>query len=239
MKLKDIMAGTRAIHRVRLPLVNVPSSEAVAHPELAEQRARDQAADPRGLAAFSAGYIEAGVRVLLGRETREALKRARAYAETNGSKTPVPGDPLYDFGLRLYLVALATVDPDSDPRDPDPFFGERGDIESAVTAILESPHIGRDGILYLSEQQQAWQDLLNPQELRVSPERLYELVAEVATSPDAGPFWRLRPGMQWVLARFMASQLLSSPDHKYFFTADSAVSISSSTEAATTSGSSA
>lgn len=221
MKLKDIISGTRAIHRVRLPLVNVPSGDAAALPELVAQRERDQAASPPGVAAFSLGYVECGVRVLTGLETQEVLKHAEAYAERNGSKRASPGDPLYDFGQRLYTVALATVDPDSNPSDPDPFFGERGNVESAVQAILESPHIGRDGILYLSERQEYWQDMLNPQELKATPERLYELVGEVATSRDAGPFWRLRPGMQWALARFMATQLLASPDHRFFFTSDS------------------
>lgn len=221
MKLKDIIQGTRAIHRVRLPLVNVPVGDAAALPELAAQRERDQAAAPPGQAAFSAGEIEVGLRVLLGIETQEALKRALSYAELHGSKNPGPGDPLYDFGLRLYTVALAAVDPDSDPRDAEPFFGNRGDPQSGVDDILNSPHIGRDGILYLSEQQEYWQDLCSPQPLKLTPEQLWEKVGEVAASRDGRPFFGLRPGLQWVLARFMAGQLVSSPDHKFFFGADS------------------
>lgn len=235
MKLKDIIAGTRAIHRVRLPLVNVPSGNAIAPSELAAQRERDQAAAPPGQAAFSADSVEVGVRVLTGLESQEILKEARAYAEKHGSKRPEPGDPLYDFGLRLYTVALSTVDPDSDARNPEPFFGVRGSVQSAADEILSSPHIGRDGILYLSEQQQVWQDLLNPQELKVTPERLYELVGEVAASQDADPFWRLRPGMQWVFVRFMAVQLWNALDPKSSSGADSPTPSSSSSDVATAS----
>jgi hypothetical protein len=221
VKLKDIIQGTRAIHRVRLPLVNVPADDATAPPELAAQRARDQAAAPPGQAAFSSGYVEVGLRVLLGVETQEVLKRAQSYAEQHGSKTPNPGDPLYDFGLRLFTVAIAAVDPESDPRDAEPFFGNRGDAQSGVDDILDSPHIGRDGILYLSEQQEYWQDLCSPQPLKITPEKLWEKVGEVAASRDARPFFGLRPGLQWVLVRFMAGQLVSSPGHRFFFGADS------------------
>lgn len=214
MKLKDIIAGTRAIHRVRLPLVNVPSGAVDAHPELTEQRARDQAAAPEGQAAFSVGYVDVGLRVLLGIESQQTLKNAEAYALRNGAKNPGPGDPLYDFGLRLYTVALAAVDPDSDPKNPEPFFGERGNIESAVDEILHSPHIGRDGILYLSEQHESWQDMLNPLVLRLSLEQMWTKVGEVAASRDARPFLELHPATRWIFTRFLASQLLSSLDPK-------------------------
>lgn len=230
MKLKDIIAGTRAIHRVRLPLVNVPSGDVAALPELADQRARDQAAAPQGQAAFSAGYVEVGLRVLSGIEGQELLKCAQAYAERNGSKRAEPGDPLYDFGLRLYTVALCTVDPDSDPANPEPFFGERGNIESAVTAILTSPHIGRDGIVYLSQQHEDWQDLLNPELRKLTLEELWAKVGEVAASKDARPFFELQPGLRWIFARFMAGQLVSSPDLRFFSGADSPSKGSPSTE---------
>jgi hypothetical protein len=222
MKLKDILQGSRAIHRVRLALLNVPPDHGLE---------RVQAAAPTGQAAFAVpDHVELGLRVLLGLETERVLECAQAYAEKHGSKRPQPGDPLYDYGMRLYTVAISAVDPDSDPKDPDPFFGVRGDLESAVQEIQTSPFIGRDGVLYLSEQQEHWQDALNPSPLKVSPERLYELVVEVATSKDARPFWELRPGMQWVLARFMAGQLLSSPDQRFFSTSSSPESTSSSNE---------
>jgi hypothetical protein len=222
VKLKDILQTPRAIHRVRLALLNVPPDPG---PE------RVQAATPNGEAVFCVqSHVDVGLRVLLGRETERVLECAQAYAERHKARRADPGDPLYDYGLRLYTVALSAVDPDSDPKDPDPFFGTKGDLESAVEEILSSPFIGRDGVLYLSEQQEYWQDALNPSPLKVSPERLYELVVEVATSKDARPFWELRPGMQWVLARFMAGQLLSSPDQRFFSGASSPESSSNSNE---------
>lgn len=231
MKLKDIIAGTRAIHRVRLPLVNVPSGDVAAHPELVAQRARDQAAAPPGQAAFSSGYVDVGLRVLLGVETTRAMKCAQDFAERSGSKDPTPGDPLYDFGWRLYTVALAAVDPDSDPKSPEPFFGERGNVESAVEEMLSSPHIGRDGILYLSEQHESWQDLLNPLILKLSLEQLWAKVGEVAASRDAGPFFELQPATRWIFARFMAAQLLSSLDPRSSSTASSPSESSNSSAA--------
>jgi hypothetical protein len=237
VKLKDIIAGTRAIYRVRLPLLNVPPAEAAAlHEPAADPGARTQAAAPQGQAAFSVDQasVEVGLRVLSGIETEELLKRAQAYAERNGSKRPVPGDPLYDFGLRVYTVALAAVDPDSDPKNPEPFFGERGNLESAVSAILESPLIGRDGILYLSQQHEDWQDLLNPEVRKLSLQQLWEKVGEVAASNDASPFFRLQPGLRWIFARFMATQLVSSPDLKFLFGSDSPGESSSSVDSPTT-----
>lgn len=227
MKLKDILQTPRAIHRVRLALLNVPP---------APGQERVQAAAPTGEAAFGVrDSVDVGLRVLLGRETERVLECAQAYAERHKAKRAEPGDPLYDYGFRLYTVALSAVDPDSDPKDPEPFFGSKGDLESAVDEILSSPFIGRDGILYLSEQQEHWQDALNPSPLKVSPERLYELVVEVATSRDARPFWELRPGMQWVLARFMAGQLVSSPEQRFFSGASSPESSSSSSGSTPTS----
>jgi hypothetical protein len=218
VRLKDIRAGARAIHRVRLPLVNVPTPFGPSQPELAAQRERDQAAAAQSGAAASVvpDSVEVGVRVLTGLEMGAILENTARTAVEKGGKN-VPTDPIYQYWLSVYTVVLSCVDPDSDPSNPDPFFGDRGNLDSAVAEILGSPHIGRDGIIFLHEQQEHWQDICNPQASKVSPEKLYELAGEVAASKDADPFLRLRPAMQWLLVRFLASQLLTAPDHRLPF----------------------
>lgn len=215
MKLKDIIAGTRAIHRVRMPLVNVPAPYAPEQPELAAQRERDHAAAaPAEGAAVSAfpTHIEVGLRVLTAGEIDQILEYAAVQTTKKGGKAH-PSDPQYQFQLALYTSAIAAVDPESDPKKPEPFFGA-GTIDSAVAEILSSPHVGRDGLIFLQEHQEHWQDVCNPQALKLTPEQLWAKVGELASSPDADSFLELRPGMRWSLARFMASQLMSLPEHR-------------------------
>lgn len=210
MKLKDIMGGTRAIKRVSLPLVNVPCSLLPDIPELAEQRAKDaQTAASAGAPEVPAA-VEVGLRVLTGDEFLSVYEKARKMAEARGSTRADESDPVYNMAESVYICALACVDPDSDPHNPEPFFGQKGDVESGVKEILASIHIGRDGLIFLAEQQEHWQDVCNPQGLKMSPERMFTLVGEVAASDDAAPFLRLRPGMRWSFARFMALLVVSS-----------------------------
>jgi hypothetical protein len=93
--------------------------------------------------------------------------------------------------------------------------------------ILASPHIGRDGILYLADQHENWQDLCNPRALKMSMERQWALVGEVAASVDGRPFFLLRPGMRLSFARFMAVLLMS-------YSMDKSLSGSDSPESSTT-----
>lgn len=216
-KLSDWLKGTRAIKRVPLPLVNVPSEYSEDQPELAQQREKDRAeaesSTPPG--SNPAGAIrvpEVGLRVLTGMEQAEVLKRSRAYSLANGGNPDSPGDVLQAFALQAYTVAIAAIDPDSDPKNPEPFAGNRGDIESGFRALLSSVHIGRDGIQYLFEAQELWQDQCSPQTLNVPPEKFWKTIEEMGTSEDADPFLRLRPGMRFKLMQFSASLLLTLPE---------------------------
>jgi hypothetical protein len=203
MKLSDIVAGTRAIKRVPLALVNV-SSPLVPEPhELEAQRA----------SAVSEREIIVGLRVLSGGETVEILKRSRAYCVANGVPEPSESEPLYNLSVSVHKLAFACVDPDTDPKSPALFFGST--VEEAVDTILNSPHVGRDGIAYLDEQQELWQDQCNPQALKMSPDKLLDMVGEVAR--DAELLRRLRPGLRVIFAHFMANLLVSSPEHRSLF----------------------
>lgn len=202
MKLKDVpLKGTRAITRVPLPLCNTPGSLLEDQPELAAQRAQD--GDP------DRSEVEVGIRALNPGEFATVIERAHEYATTRGITMLDERNPVYSLGYTLNLLALACVDPDSDPKDPDPFFGTRGNVQSAIDEMLASDHLTRDSLLYLSEHQEAWQDKVSPQATKIGAEKLWALAAEVAASNDARPFLALRPGMQWRLVHFLASQWLS------------------------------
>jgi len=219
IKFKDVAKGTRAIKRVMCPLVNVPCHLLPDVPELAEQRARDakKAGKPVDAAPTS---VEVGLRVLTGQELLEIYDKAAQVALGRNQKADL-SSPIYELAVSVYTLAASCVSPDSDPDKPLPFFGDSEvpgagveNWESAYAEILGSNHLGRDGILFLSEQQAAWQDVCNPQALKIGASRLWELAAEVAADDTGRPFFSMRPSLQWSFARFMALQLLSLTSFK-------------------------
>jgi hypothetical protein len=216
IKFKDVAKGTRAIKRVTCPLVNVPCALLPDVPELAEQRARDRKKNEQGGAATTpTTSVDVGLRVLTGTEVLDILDRAAQKAIARNQK-PDESSPIYQLAVSVYTLAASCVVADSDPEKPIPFFGD-SDVpgagvenwESAYEEILASPHLGRDGILFLTDQQEAWQDICNPQALKIGHERLWQLAGEVAADDTGRPFFSLRPAMRWSFARFMAIQLLS------------------------------
>lgn len=210
-KLSDIMKGHRAIKRVSLPLVNVPSFVNPDVPELIAQREAD-AIEQTGEPAKNM-EVQVGLRVLTLGELATIYQKAGDFARERGVKEPNDTDPIYALGLSIYTCAIACVDPDSDVKDPDPFFGTRGDIESAARELLDSVHIGRDGIAYLSEQHENWQDQNNPQANRVAPHVFYDLIVEMSDDDQdkaLRTFLGLRPGLRLRFATFMAKLLRTS-----------------------------
>ena len=210
MRLSDIATGTRAIKRVPLPLVNVPSKFSSDVPELLEQREKDRA-DALANGQPFPDEITVGLRVLLSGELVEVYENAARFAKEHGVSEPNESDPIYNLGVSIYICAMSCVDPDSDPRNPVRFFG-RGDLESAAAELLSSPHIGRDGLAYLAEQQELWQDLSNPRANKIPPHKFYDVIVAMANE-DANKalkdFLALRPGMLFHLLRSMAVQLVS------------------------------
>jgi hypothetical protein len=216
--IADIAAGVRAIKRIPLPLVNVPCSLLPDIPELTEQRNKDAEAAASQGAPVVPATIEVGLRVLTGEENLLIERLSNKMAETNGCRAFEETDAIFNMAKSLYTIAVACVDPDSDPKDPDPFFGPRGKTadetaENCAQRILVSPHIGRDGIIFLAEQHEHWQDICNPAALKMSAERMWALVGEVAASADA--LLKLRPGMRSTFARFMAVLLTSYSQDKW------------------------
>lgn len=222
-KLSDLFKGHRAIKRIPLPLVNVPSTFSPEVPEAIAQRESDRAM-AKASGEPAPDTIQVGLRVLTLEELATVLEKAGNFARERGVKEPNNSDPIYNLGVSIYTCALACVDPDSDPKDPDPFFGKRGDVESAALELLKSPHIGRDGIAYLAEQHETWQDYVNPQANKIHPKQMYDLVVALADKDESKglqSFLALRLGMRWRLMLFMASLLISLPQFKSFFGASS------------------
>jgi len=211
-ELTNIMKGHRAIKRVQLPLVNVPSSLIPDVPELAAQRQADAAGGE------PAKEITVGLRVLTLSELTTIYEKAGEFARKHGVKDPNETDPVYALGLSVYTCAIACVDPDSDVKDPEPFFGKRGDIESAALELLDSIHIGRDGIAYLAEQHENWQDICNPQANKVPPHAFYDAIYSMATNDidqASKAFLAFRPGSRLLFAIFMANLLKSLLPDKF------------------------
>lgn len=235
MKLRDIQLGTRAIKRIPLPLVNRANPLTGDLPELASQRLTDASA------AFAAGqqptpdHVDVGVRALTPDELADVYSKASEFARSKGGEAR-DTDPIYNLGLHIYVCAIACVDPDTNPADPDPFFGKRGDLESAALELLSSSHIGRDGIAYLANAQGVWQDLISPSAMRMSPRQLVDAVAKLGsedTQVAFDTFLALGPKMQWDSVRFMASQLALLLTPKSSGTSTSSTTSSSGGEAST------
>jgi hypothetical protein len=237
MRLRHIPAGTRAIKRVVLPRVNVPGPALPDQPELAQQRDSDRAAldpnappdSPPGASVIS--EPEVGLRVLTGGESAMVIQKAGEYARANGG-TGALDDPLYGLGIQAYTLALACVDPDTDPKNPDPFFGEVGDLtlESAAQEILSTPHLGRDGIVFLYEAQELWQDMCSPQAHKIGAQEFMRVIGETVATGDPRGFLALRPGTRFSCFHSMAQLYLSSQMDKSG-TGSSSPESKSSTEA--------
>jgi hypothetical protein len=211
-KLSDIAKGNRAIKKVPLPLVNVPAFLSADVPELAAQRESDRAAAIEKGEPAVPDEVMVGLRVLTQGELTEVYEKAGDFARKHGVKEPNETDPIYNIGLSVYTCVMACVDPDSDPRDPEPFFGARADLESGALELLASPHIGRDGIAYLQETQEAWQDMCNPRASKVPPSVFYDSIVSLADKEQdvaLRTFLGYRPAMHFRLLRTMAGLLVN------------------------------
>jgi hypothetical protein len=189
-RLRSILKGTRQIFTVEVALKNMVPQEGL--PD-----------------KFSVGLT-------LVLDWGPILKGATKYALENGGKAE-DGSELYDYGKALYTLAVACVDPDSDPAKPSPFFGESDNptLDERVFDMCNNPNIGRDTILFLAEAQDLWQDECGCQgdgKRERTPEEYAQMLAEVA---EEGPlaYLRLSAGTRFKLVRFTANLLLTSLRH--------------------------
>ena len=202
MKASELFSGTRAVRRVRVPVCNFRCELLPDLPELAEQRTVDRATweAAQSTQAPPDTDVEVGLRVMTGLEIAQVLREARKTAKDAGVENPQQGDPIYDLAVAVHTLAVSCVDPDA---PTEPFF------DGGPQQILESPHLGRDGIVYLHELQENWQELCSPQAHRIDVEELDAMLDELAGPEGWHFFVTLRPGMRWSFMRTMAALLVS------------------------------
>jgi hypothetical protein len=153
--------------------------------------------------------VKVGIRVLEPDETADAVKFARSYAIGNGVADPQPGNPLYELGLRYKTLLLACFDVDS----PDPQ-SESARFFSSVEEIAKAGTIGRDGVHFLYEHYEAWQDACSPQPGKLSEGEFWQTVIRLAENNDPLVSARFRPATLASLLRSMAELLLLSLQSK-------------------------
>jgi hypothetical protein len=208
-KFSDIQKGTRARRTIEFPADNTRCKLLVPLPELADQQARDQerwekerAAQPGQAAPIAPGAtVKVDLRVLSGEEEAVVLDKARKFAIGRGVKVPRDGEPIYDLAVMIETLALACVDSESPEEAPALFFESSREILDGMD---------RERIVYVYTVWETWQEECSPQAKTMPPEEFFDIVVRAADSEDpTDPFCRLRPGMQWICFRTMASLLIS------------------------------
>jgi hypothetical protein len=185
---------------IDLPLANVPYGVQVGTPEQTRERERNPEAYPR---------LKVGVRALLPFEREKVLELAGARAKAKGG-TAEEANPLYRHAMAIYTVAVACVDPETLSGDAPLFFGDT--IEEAAEKLRTSRHITDDIVLFLREQQEIWQDQINPQALTIADNELWSVAQKAAESEDFLHYFR--PGMLARLAHLLAGLLLNAHEDK-------------------------
>lgn len=188
--------GFRALKIIELPLTVQPHGLQVDTPEQVEARAGHEPVK-----------VMVGLRALTPGERELVLSAARARAISSGaSGEDIERTSGYNQALAVYTVAAATVDPDSDRRTPLLFFGDT--LEQAAETIRKSPLMTDDIVLYLREQQECFQDEVNPQALTIKDSELFDVAKKSVEDEDFLKLYRV--GTLVNLTRTMAALLLTS-----------------------------
>lgn len=147
--------------------------------------------------------LDIGVRALTGRELGEVLANARTYAIANGIKEPKDNDRLYELGQMAHTLALACIDPDSAEATVQVSFF------ASAEEILDG--LDPDRIVFLYEQQQAWQDKCSPRASALGQGDFFAKVLECAGWKDGEPdplaLWR--PTLRVSFTHTLAVQFLN------------------------------
>jgi hypothetical protein len=185
MRASNLLRGSLAIRRVKLPLACAPAAPGEA-----------------GLEHDS--VPEVGLRALSGHETALVLQRAREFAVSRGVADPKPDDELYEFGKAVHTCLVGVVDPDAPPERAEPFF------DGGLQQLLSLPGLGRDEILMLAELQEQWQSEVSPGVKDIAPEAFEQALEQLAGPAGGTFFFSLRPGTRLSFTRTMAGLLLLS-----------------------------
>lgn len=132
-------------------------------------------------------------------EYTDVVVGARAYATAKGAPED---DELLERGRHLHTLFTACLDADHPAPAEVRFF-------QSIEEIDKSPNLGPELIAFLYEEQQFWQDEVNPLRKNLSPEQFVAGIAETARG-NIGFFARMRPAMQWSFTHSMAKLLAAS-----------------------------
>jgi hypothetical protein len=181
MKASNLIRGSLAVRRAKLPLASDPSGNGA------------------DLGSAGSSAPEVGLKPLNGIETAEVLQRAREFASSRGVTEPKEDDELYQYGKAVWSILLGCVDPD----EPKARFFDGG-LDQLLGLL------GRDEVLLLSELQEQWQQECSPMVKDFSEEQVSEAIDTLAGPAGSAFFLSLRPGLRWNLVRSMAALLRSS-----------------------------
>lgn len=188
-----------AIERVVVPLANLPHGLQKGTDEQRAQAQRD---------SVSTAPV-CGIRALMDGEEDACHRLAEAYSRSQGVEKYDDVHPICVKALRVYTLATACVDPDTDPRAPLLFFGDT--IEEAAEVLRNDPkkNITADTVAYLFERYEMWRDKINPQANTLQDYEL-QLAAEKAAD-DADFLAYMRPGLRLKFTHTLAALLVASP----------------------------
>ncbi len=181
-KFSDVTQGVRARKSIKLPLPGAQLDDS---------------------AQWTGPTVDLDLRPLRDDEYAEILQHARAFAKERGVDDPKDDNEIYERGKMVHTLAIACIDKDSPLEKPEPFFD--GGWKQVHTSELMTPEV----VGYLYGQQELWQDEINPLIGDMQPEQF--LAAAIKTAGgDMGFFVNSRPGMRWIFARTLSSQLVAS-----------------------------
>jgi hypothetical protein len=199
-RFSQLALGTAAIKSVEFPRINVPYGVQRDSAEQKLARERDGTAEAKP--------VMVGLRALLPEEDDEVDRLAELYSKSKGVEKYDDVHPICVKARMVYTLALACVDPESDPCRPLPFFCDEpyvadNDTIEKRAAMIRGPGMTPDIIVFLHEHWLVWQDQINPQALTVADSELAELARKAAESGDF--LLTLRPGLRLRLLHFMAA----------------------------------
>lgn len=143
--------------------------------------------------------VKLDIAALKSDEYTEVVVGARAYAAAKGAPDD---DELLERGRQLYTLLIACLDVDHPSPEEVRFF-------QSVDEIDRSPSLGPELIAFLYEEQQFWQDDVNPLRKNLTPDQFVLAIAETARG-NLGFFAHMRPAMRWSFTHSMAKLLAAS-----------------------------
>ena len=142
------------------------------------------------------------IRPLLGTEEDEALEYAVEYARAHKAAKIERGDPIYDKGWSLAIIARACLDPDT-PVPRERFF-DRGEEQVKPLHPLEIERLG--------SMIEHWCSMTSPMKHQMTPVELVAFIRDAVADDWQSRFLSLAPAMRALSWRFMGRLAVSFPD---------------------------